>query len=96
MFKSGANIESQKHLWKVSVTCWCCNARPVTLVLNKQVALGVKNLPADARDAGRSLGWEDSLEKEMATHSSILAWKIPWAEEPGGLQSTGSQESDTT
>ena len=39
----------------------------------------------------RSLGWEDPLEKEMATHSSILAWKIPWTEEPGGLQSTGLQ-----
>ena len=39
----------------------------------------------------RSLGWEDSLEKEIATHSSILAWRIPRAEEPGGLQSMGSQ-----
>ena len=39
----------------------------------------------------QSLGWEDSLEKEMATHSSILAWRIPWTEEPGGLQSVGSQ-----
>ena len=39
----------------------------------------------------RSLGWEDPLEKEMATHSSTLAWKIPWMEEPGGLQSMGSQ-----
>ena len=39
----------------------------------------------------RCLGWEDSLEKEMATHSSILAWRIPWTEEPGGLQSMGSQ-----
>ena len=39
----------------------------------------------------RSLGWEDPLEKEMATRSSILAWEIPWAEEPGGLQSMGSQ-----
>ena len=38
-----------------------------------------------------SLGWEDPLEKEMATHSSILAWRIPWTEEPGGLQYTGSQ-----
>ena len=37
------------------------------------------------------LGWEDALEKEMAIHSSILAWKIPWTEEPGGLQSMGSQ-----
>ena len=39
----------------------------------------------------QSLGWEDSLEKGMATHSSILAWRIPWSEEPGGLQSMGSQ-----
>ena len=44
----------------------------------------------------RSLGWEDLLEKEMATHSSILAWRIPWTEELGGLQSTGRKESDTT
>ena len=44
----------------------------------------------------RSLGQEDPLEKEMAPHSSILAWRIPWTEEPGRLQSTGSQESDTT
>ena len=43
-----------------------------------------------------SLGWEDPLEKEMATHSSILAWEIPWTEEPGGPQSTGSQELDMT
>ena len=43
----------------------------------------------------RSLGWEDPLEEEMATHSRILAWKIPWTEEPGGVQSIGSQ-SDTT
>ena len=43
-----------------------------------------------------SLGREDSLEKEMATRSSILAWKIPWTEEPGGLQSMGSQELDVT
>ena len=44
----------------------------------------------------RSLGREDPLEKEMATHSSILAWRIPWTEELGGLQSTGRKESDTT
>ena len=42
------------------------------------------------------LGQEDPLEKEMATHSSILAWRIPWTKEPGGIQSMGSQESDTT
>ena len=44
----------------------------------------------------QSLGWEDPLEKEMSTHSSILGWEIPWTEEPGGLQPMGSQELDTT
>ena len=44
----------------------------------------------------QSLVWEDPLEEEMATHSSILAWKIPWTEEFGGLQSQGGKESDTT
>ena len=49
----------------------------------------VKNLPIQEKQETqvRSLGWEDSLEEEMATHSSILAWEIPWTEEPGGLQS---------
>ena len=50
----------------------------------------VKNLPAVPETWVQSLGQEDPLEKEMATHSSILAWTIPWAEEPGGLQSMGS------
>ena len=51
----------------------------------------VKNLPANAGDMVWSLGQEDPLEKEMATHSSILTWEIPWIEEPGGLQSMGSE-----
>ena len=51
----------------------------------------VKNPPANAGDVGRSLGWEGPLEKEMATHSSILAWKTPWIEEPGQLQFKGLQ-----
>ena len=55
------------------------------------VAQPVKNLPAVQEIRVRSLGWEDPLEKEMATHSSILAWKISWTGEPGGLQSMGSQ-----
>ena len=59
-------------------------------------AQSVKNLPAVQKTWVQSLGWEDPLEKEMATHSSILAWRIPWTEEPGRLQSMGSQESDTT
>ena len=50
----------------------------------------VKSLPAVQETQVRSLGWEGTLEKEMATHSSIPTWKIPWAEEPGGLQSRGS------
>ena len=57
------------------------------------VAQSVKNLPAMQ---GSILDWEDPLEKEMATHSSILAWKMLLTEEPGGLQPMGSQESDTT
>ena len=51
----------------------------------------VKRLPAVRETWVQPLGWEDPLEKEMATHSSTLAWKIPWMEEPGRLQSTGSQ-----
>ena len=51
----------------------------------------VKCLPAMRTTQVQSMGWEDPLEKEMATHSSILAWRIPWTEEPGGLQSMGSQ-----
>ena len=52
----------------------------------------VKNLPAiKPATQVQSLGWEDPLEEGMATHSSVLAWRIPWTEEPGGLQSTGLQ-----
>ena len=58
------------------------------------VAQLVKNLPAMQETWVRFLGQDDPLEKEMATHSSILAWRIPWAEEPGRLQSVGSQELD--
>ena len=56
-----------------------------------QVAQMVKNPPEVQEIRVRSLGREDPLEKGMATHSSILVWEIPWTEEPGGLQSTGSQ-----
>jgi len=57
------------------------------------VAQLVKNLPAMWETWVRSLGWEDPLEKGMATHSSILAWRIPWLEEPGRLQSTVLQRA---
>ena len=55
------------------------------------VAQMVKNLPAMLETWDQSLSWEDPLEKEMATHSSTLAWRIPWTEEPGGLQSSSLQ-----
>ena len=60
------------------------------------VAQLVKNLPAAQETQVQFLGWEDPLEKEIAPHASILAWRIPWREEAGGLQSMGSQELDTS
>ena len=60
------------------------------------VAQMVKNMPAMWKTWVQSLGWEDSLEKGTTTHSSILAWRIPWTGEPGGLQSMGSKGSDWT
>ena len=55
------------------------------------MAQTAKHLPTMRETQVQSLGWEDPLEKEMAAHSSILAWKIPWTKEPGRLQSMGSQ-----
>ena len=66
------------------------------LIRASLIAQLVKNLPAKQETQVQSLGQEDPLEKEMATHSSILACRIPWTEEPSRLQSMGSQESDTT
>ena len=60
------------------------------------MAQRLKHLPAMWETWVQSLGPEDPREKEMATHSSILAWRIPWTEEPGGLQSMASKELDTT
>ena len=75
---------SQKSLFEVLVVI------PFTLGTSL-VAQMVKRLPKMWKTRFQSLGREDLLEKAMATHSSILAWKIPWMEEPGRLQSTGSQ-----
>ena len=73
----------------------CSNYRTVALMLHASrgfpMAQKVKRLPAMWETWVQSLAREDLLEKEMATHSSILAWKIPWMEEPGGLQSLESQ-----
>ena len=67
------------------------NSVPFYICIYILVAQMVKNLPVMQETAVLSLGLEDPLEKEMATHSNILAWRIPWTEEPRGLQSTGSQ-----
>ena len=64
---------------------------PVEIGRASLLAQSVKNRPAMQETQVQSLGWEDPLEKEMTTHSSILAWKIPWTEELGGLQSMGLQ-----
>ena len=63
----------------------------LTIIGVSLVAQMVKRLPTMRETGVRSLGWEDLLEEEMATHSRIHAWKIPWTEEPGGLQTMGSQ-----
>ena len=82
-FMAESKEELKRLLMKVKE-----ESRKVGLKLNIQ---RVKHLPAMRETWVWSLGWEDPLEKEMATHSSILAWRIPWTEEPGRLQSTGSQ-----
>ena len=79
-FKNGAFLPL--HYW---------NPKPFGHMFKSLVAQMVKCLPAVQETWVQSLGWEDPLQKEMATHSSTLAWKIPWTEEPGRLQSMGSQ-----
>ena len=93
---------NQKNVWGPAARHSKANKQPrlverkVCFISGASVAQSVKNLPAMQETQVRFLGWEDPLEKEMATHSNILAWPIPWTEEPGRLQSTGSQELDTT
>ena len=69
--------------------------RPIYHLRASLVSQTVKNLPAVQETLVQSLGQKDPLKKGVATHSSILAWRIPWTEEPGGLQSMGHKESDT-
>jgi len=73
--------------------CGCSNSKGQFKGRASLVASMVKNPPAMRETWVRSLGWEDLLEEGMATHSSILAWRIPWTEEPGGLQSIGLQRT---
>ena len=74
----------RRHRLEIKILHYCTPSSSL-------VAQSVKNLPALQETRGQSLVWEDPLEKEIATHSSILARKISWAVEPGGLQSMGSQ-----
>ena len=67
----------------------------IKVIFTSLVAQLVMNLPAIQETQVPSLGWKDPLEKEMATYSSILAWRIPWTEDSGRPQSVGSQESNT-
>ena len=98
--EKGKSTHSSILAWRIPWTVYSprgCKESDTTEQLSlslwsSQVALMVKNLPAnsgDIKDAGRPLGREDSLEKEMAIHSSILTWRILWTEEPGRLKSVG-------
>ena len=80
-FKLNTYVLIHKYVYIIGLPCWLRWS---------------KNPPAIQETRVRSLGQEDSLEKGISTHSSILAWKLPWAEEPGRLQPMGSQGSDTT
>ena len=107
LFVSKAIVKSQMHMnfsfldvvkGQYQIEYWSLGwhsfyTRHVLLMVHSFpcVAQAIKNLSAMQNIWVQSLGWEDPLEKEMATHSSILAWRIPWTEEPGGLQSIGSQ-----
>ena len=101
MSEGGQKLETSSYKIKKS-----CNVQPFhtahgilkarmlkwfAIPLTSLVAQRLKHLPPMQDTRVRSLGREDTLEKEMVTHSSILAWRIPWTEEPGRLQSTGSQ-----
>ena len=79
------------YILKIELKCFLTSREWASLVTKT-----VKNPPAMQETWVQSLGQEDPLEKEMATHSSILAWKIPWTEKSDGLRSMGLQESDTT
>ena len=92
---SGSNVQSTMHMKTTNrhVHCWLYIRTTWGDVRSRAslVVQWVKSLPAVQENCVRSLAWEDPLEKEMATHSNILAWRIPWTEEPGRLQSMGSQ-----
>ena len=86
-------MDQLNHLSKIQEQKWIIGERFVEGLPDREASLEaqtVKTPPAAQGTQVPSLGWEDPLEEGMATHSSILAWRIPWTEEPGGLQSMGS------
>ena len=97
--QSRGDIHRYLSLWTLRLKMLWHNRDGIFEVINlKQHFPGgsvVKNLPAQQETWVQSLGWEDPLKEEMATHSSILTLEIPWTEDPGGLQSMGSQKSQT-
>ena len=88
-FRCQRKLEEKNYLFKIS--CPEEITHPIPLDWAPLVAQRLKRLPAMQKTRVQSLGWEDPLEKEMATHSSTLAWRIPWTEERGRLQSLGWQ-----
>ena len=94
--QDGAEEKAPLREEAISSSTMQCNLPGLLVCLGSSlVAQTVKNLPAVQETQVQSQGQEDSLEKGMATHSSILAWRIPWTVEPGWLQSMGSQKSQT-
>ena len=88
---SGSTVETKFSMPITQCSHGCDFYWFVWYMMSALVAQRVKNLPAVQETQVQSLGWENLLEEGMATHSSILAWRIPWTEEPGGVQSMGSQ-----
>ena len=81
-------IGQSTHMWPLHIA-WSSSKYSGAFLMAQMI----NNPPSMQETWVQSLGWEDSLEKGMATHSSILAWRIPWTEEPGELQSLGSQQA---
>ena len=87
-------VQSLSPVWLLGTPRTAARQAPLSFTISRTDFAQTHNLPAVQETWVQFLGQEDPLEKEMATHSSILAWRIPWTEEFGGFQSIGSQESD--
>jgi len=89
-------VQSLSPVWLLGTPWTAARQDPLSFTISRTEFVQTHNLPAVQETWVQFLGQEDPLGKEMATHCSILAWRIPWTEEFGRLQSIGSQESDTT